>query len=228
MAEPKRIDYKKIDSDLKSSMDRPQWESNMKAIQMVEAKVDTIHVELRKDNVTKEHLADLLPNRQDLLTKLEKLFAANKVFLKAKYQPEWTDNKSDRLSKYRNELTSLVGRSKNIGQVITMMRSLKNEGQLKEFLQLQNSKEKCDEMIEKNEDEIEKNRDAFCNSEDYKALIESNEETLKRRAVIVVEMNGMLKPGGDTSIYRQLHRMEGILARAHVNWQEQQLKSRNT
>ena len=228
MAEPKRIDYKKIDSDLKSSMDRPQWESNMKAIRMVEAKVDTIHVELRKDNVTKEHLADLLPNRQDLLTKLEKLFAANKVLLKAKYQPEWTDNKSDRLSKYRNELTSLVGRSKNIGQVITMMRSLKNEGQLKEFLQLQNSKEKCDEMIEKNEDEIEKNRDAFCNSEDYKALIESNEETLKRRALIVVEMNGMLKPGGDTSIYRQLHRMEGVLARAHVNWQEQQLKSRNT
>ena len=96
------------------------------------------------------------------------------------------------------------------------------------MLQLQNSKEKCDEMIEKNEDEIEKNRDAFCNSEDYKALIESNEETLKRRAEIVVEMNGMLKPGRDNSIYRELHRMEGILSRAHVNWQEQQLKSRDT
>ena len=59
-------------------------------------------------------------------------------------------------------------------------------------------------------------------------MSESNEETLKRRAEIVVEMNGMLKPGGDTSIYRELHRMEGILARALVNWQEQQLKSRDT
>ena len=219
---------KKIDSHLKSSMDRPQWESNMKAIQMFEAKVDTKHAELREDNMAKEHLADLLPNRQDLLSRLEKLFAANKVLLKAKYQPEWTDNKSDRLSKNRDELTSLVGRSKNIGQMITMMGSLKYEGQLKEFLQLQNSKEKCDEMIEKNEDEIEKNRDALCNSEDYKALLESNEETLKRRAEIVVEMNGLLKPGGVTSIYRELHRMEGVLARAHVNWQEQQLKSRDT
>ena len=44
----------------------------------------------------------------------------------------------------------------------------------------------------------------------------------------MAEMNEMLKPGGDTSIYRELHRMEGILARAHVNWQEQQLKSRDT
>ena len=75
----------------------------MKAIQMFEAKVDTIHAELRKDNVTKEHLADLLPNRQDLLTRCEKLFAANKALLKTKYQPEWTDNKNDRLSRYRDE-----------------------------------------------------------------------------------------------------------------------------
>ena len=60
----------------------------MKAIQMFEAKVDTVHAELRKDNVTKEHLADIFPNRQDLLTRLEKLFAANKVLLKAKCQPE--------------------------------------------------------------------------------------------------------------------------------------------
>ena len=225
MAEPKKIDYKKIDSQLKSSMDRPQWESNMKAIRMFEAKVDTIHAELCKDNMTNEHLADLLPNRQDLLTRLDKLFEANKLLLKAKYRPEWTKNK--KLSRYRDELTSLEGRSKNIGQMITMMRSLKYEGQLKEFLQLQNCKENCDEMIEKNEYDVEKNRDAFCNSEDYKALLENNEEALKRRAEIVVEMNGLLKPGGDTSIYRELHRMEGILARAHVNWQELQLKSRD-
>ena len=33
--------------------------------------------------------------------------------------------------------------------MLTMMRSLKNEGQLKEFLQLQYSKEKCDEMLQK-------------------------------------------------------------------------------
>ena len=54
-----------------------------------------------------------------------------------------------------------------------------------------------------------------------KTLLENNEETLKRRAEIVVEMIGMLKPGGDISLYRELHRMEGILARAHVNYQEQ-------
>ena len=71
----------------------------MKAIQMFEAKVDTIHAELRKDNVAKEHLADLLPNRQDLLTRLEKLFEANKLLLKAKYQPERTNYKSDKLSR---------------------------------------------------------------------------------------------------------------------------------
>ena len=199
----------------------------MKAIQKFEAKVDTIPAELRKDNVKKEHLADLLPNRQDLLTRLEKLFEASKLLLKAKYQPEWTNNKSDRLSRYRDELSSWERRSKNIGQMITMMRSLKYEGLLKEFLQLQKSKAKFDEMIEKNEDEVEKNRDAFCNSEDYKALLESNEETLKRRAEILVEKNGMLKPGGDTSIHRELHRMEGIF-RAHVNWKEQQLKCRDT
>ena len=156
MAEPKRIDYKRIDYHLKNSMDKPQWESNMKAIQMFEANVDTIHAELRKDNRTKEDLAYLLANRQDLLTRLEKFFAANKALLKAKYQPEWTDNKSDRLSRYRDELPSLEGRSKNIGQMITIMRCLNSERQLKEFLQLQNSKENCDEMIEKHEDEVEK------------------------------------------------------------------------
>ena len=44
----------------------------MKAIQMSEAKGDTIHAELRKDNVTKVHLADLVPNLQDLLTRLNR------------------------------------------------------------------------------------------------------------------------------------------------------------
>ena len=112
--------------------------------------------------------------------------------------------------------------------MLTMMRSLKNEGQLKEFLQLQNSKEKCDEMLQKNEDEINKNRDTLCNSEEYKALVETNEETLKRRDEIVAEMDELLEHSGDTSIYSELHRMEGIMARARVNWQEQQLKSRDT
>ena len=109
-----------------------------------------------------------------------------------------------------------------------MMRSLKNEGQLKELLQLQNSKEKCDEMLQKNEDEINKNWDTLCNSEDYKALVETNKETLKRRDEIVAEMDELLKHSGNTSIYSELHRMEGIMARARVNWQEQQLKSRDT
>ena len=112
--------------------------------------------------------------------------------------------------------------------MLTMMRSLKNEGQLKEFLQLQNSKEKCDEMLQKNEDEINKNRDSLRNSEDSKASVETNEETLKRRDEIVAEMVELLKHSGDTSIYSELHRMEGIMARARVNWQEQQLMSRDT
>ena len=42
------------------------------------------------------------------------------------------------------------------------------------------------------------------------------------------EMDELLKHSGDTSIYSELHRMEGIMARARVNWQEQQLKSRDT
>ena len=110
-----------------------------------------------------------------------------------------------------------------------MMRSLTNEGQLKEFLPLQNSKEKCHEMFQKNEDEINKNRDTLWNSEDYKALVETNEETLKRRdEIVAAEMDELLKHSGDTSIYSELHRMEGIMARARVNWQEQQLKPRDT
>ena len=83
-------------------------------------------------------------------------------------------------------------------------------------------------MLQKNEDEINKNRDTLCNSEDYKALVETNEETLKRRDEIVAEMDELLKHSGDTSIYSELHRMEGIMTRARVNWQEQQLKSRDT
>ena len=109
-----------------------------------------------------------------------------------------------------------------------MMRSLKNERQLKEFLQLQNSKEKCDEMLRKNEDEINKNRETLCNSEDYKALVETNEETLTKRDEIVAEMDELLKHSGDTSIYSELHRMTGIMTRVRVNWQEQQLTSRDT
>ena len=153
---------------------------------------------------------------------------ASTAQLQAKYQPEWSDNKGDRFFRYRNEIDSLETRHKNIGQMLTMIRSLKNEGQLKEFLQLQNSKEECDEMLRKNEDEINKNRDTLCNSEDYKALIETNEETLKRRDEIVAEMDEWLKHNRDTSIYHELHRMEGIMARSRVNWQEQKLKSCDT
>ena len=200
----------------------------MKAIQSFETKMDEIHAELRKADVTKEKLAGLLPNRQDLLSRWKRLVAANTAFLKAKYKFEWADDKADRFGRYRDELNSLETRHKTIGQMLTMMRSLKNEGQLKEFLQLQTSKEKCDEMLQKNEDEISENRDTLCNSEDYKALVEANEETLKRRDEIVAEMDELLKHSGDTSIYSELHRMEGIMARARVDGQEQQLKSRDT
>ena len=51
-------------------------------------------------------------------------------------------------------------------------------------------------------------------------MVETNED--------VAEMDELLKHCGDTSIYSKLHRMEGIMARARVNWQEQQLKSRDT
>ena len=108
----------------------------MRAIQSFEAKLDEIHAELRKADVTKEKLADLLPNRQDLLPRWKRLVGANAALLKVKYQPEWADNKGDRFCRYRNELDSLETRHKNISQMLTMMRSLKNEGQLKEFLQL--------------------------------------------------------------------------------------------
>ena len=44
----------------------------------------------------------------------------------------------------------------------------------------------------------------------------------------LAEMDELLKHSGDTSIYSELYWMEGIMARARVNWQEQQLKSRDT
>ena len=200
----------------------------MKAIQNFETKLDEIHAELHKADITKEKIADLLPIRQDLLLRWKRLVAANTALLKAKYQPEWSDSKGDRFCRYRNELDSLETRHENISQMLTLMRSLKNEGQLKEFLQLQNSKEKCDDMLQKNEEEVNKNRDTLCNSEDNKALVETNEEILRRRDKILAEMDELLKHSGDTSIYSELHRMEGIMARARVNWQEQQLKSRDT
>ena len=48
--------------------DKPQWESNMRAIQIFETKMDEIHAELREADATREKLADLPPNRQDLFT----------------------------------------------------------------------------------------------------------------------------------------------------------------
>ena len=59
----------------------------MRAIQNFEAKMDEIHAELRKAEVTKEKLADLLPNRQDLLPRWKRLVGANTALLKVKYQP---------------------------------------------------------------------------------------------------------------------------------------------
>ena len=83
-------------------------------------------------------------------------------------------------------------------------------------------------MLQKNEDVIDKNRETLCNSEDYKILVETNEETVERSNENVPKMYELLKPSGDTSFHRELHRMEGIMARARVEWQEQHLKSRDT
>ena len=44
----------------------------------------------------------------------------------------------------------------------------------------------------------------------------------------MAKMDELLKLDGDTSIYRRMHRMEGIMAHARAEWQEQQLKSRDT
>ena len=38
----------------------------------------------------------------------------------------------------------------------------------------------------------------------------------------------LLKPSGNTSIYRDLHRMEVFMAKARAKWQEKQLKSGDT
>ena len=132
--------------------------------------MDEIHAELRKADVTNRKLADLLPNRQDLLLRWKRLVGANTALLKAKYQPEWSDIKGDRFCRYRNKLDSLETRHKNIGQMLTMMRSLKNEGQLKEFLQFQNSEEKRDEMLQKNEYEINKNRDTLLQLRELQSI----------------------------------------------------------
>ena len=83
MADPTKIDYKRIENHLKSSMDQPQWESNMKAIQNFKTKLDEIHAELHKADVTKEKLADLLPNRQDLLPRWKRLVGANNSTLES-------------------------------------------------------------------------------------------------------------------------------------------------
>ena len=90
MAEPKRIDYNRIGNISKSSMDKPQWESNLKAFQNFETKVEVeaIHAELRKADVTTEKLADRLRNQQDFFTTWTRPVAANKALLKAMYQPE--------------------------------------------------------------------------------------------------------------------------------------------
>ena len=130
-------------------IDKPQRESKIEAVRNFETKMDELHAELRKADVTKEKLADLLPNRQDFLIRWQRLVSANKTLLKAKYQPEWMDSKSGSFCRYLDELDSLETRHKTIGQMLTMMRIFKNERQLKEFLHLQNSKENCDEMIEK-------------------------------------------------------------------------------
>ena len=84
MAEPKKIDYKKIENFLKNFMDRPQWQSNMKAMQSFDTKVQSIQAELRQEDVTKESVTELLSNRFEFLMRWEKLALANKALLKAK------------------------------------------------------------------------------------------------------------------------------------------------
>ena len=58
MTDYQRIDHRRINNDLKFSKDESQSESNIKATQNFETKVDVIHTELRKDEVTKEDIAD--------------------------------------------------------------------------------------------------------------------------------------------------------------------------
>ena len=91
--------------------------------QKFETKLDEIHAELHKADVTKEKLADLLPNRRELLPRWKRLVGVNIALLKAKFQPQLSDNKGDRFCRYRNELGSLETRHKNIGQMLTMIPS---------------------------------------------------------------------------------------------------------
>ena len=55
----------------------------------------------------------------------------------------------------------LKNRNEMVARMRTLEPSLKNEQQLKELLQLQDSKEKCDEMLLMNENEITKNQNNF-------------------------------------------------------------------
>ena len=56
--------------------------------------------------------------------------------------------------------------------------------------------------FKKNEEEIKKSQKTLYNSEDYKTLVQTNEETLLMRPEIVDKMNELLKLSGDISIYR--------------------------
>ena len=49
MADLKKNDYKRIENYLKSSMDEPQWESNVRAIQNFETKMDEMHAQSRRN-----------------------------------------------------------------------------------------------------------------------------------------------------------------------------------
>ena len=50
MTEPKGIDMKSIDNLLKSSLDKPQWGSDIKAIANFVTKVDAIHAAQSRRN----------------------------------------------------------------------------------------------------------------------------------------------------------------------------------
>ena len=89
-------------------------------------------------------------------------------------------------------------------------------------------KEKCDDILLKNEDEIKENQENNVDAEKYNVLIETNNETVARRAKLVRQMDGLLKPGGNTSLYQELHRAEGLIARARAQWQEEQIRSRES
>ena len=66
MTEPKKIGCTRVDNQWKSSLDKPQWKSIKEVIQNFQTKFDVINAELRKENLTIETLADVLPNQLDL------------------------------------------------------------------------------------------------------------------------------------------------------------------